>query len=83
MQQVTQNKLPSPFILGSSSGAGVALVVVNIWFVDWVADYSALAAMVGALVAFGLIVSIAGVRNMTGSPLVVSGMVINILLGSI
>ncbi len=39
--------------------------------------------MAGALVAFGLIISIAGVRNMTGLPLVVSGMVINILLGSI
>ncbi|GAK16734.1 ferrichrome transport system permease protein FhuB [Vibrio sp. JCM 19053] len=83
MQQLTQNNLTSPLTLGTSSGAWLALVVVNIWFVDWVADYSALAAMVGALVAFGLIVSIAGVRNMTGLPLVVSGMVINILLGSI
>ena len=77
MQQLTQNNLTSPLTLGTSSGAWLALVVVNIWFVDWVADYSALAAMVGALVAFGLIVSIAGVRNMTGLPLVVSGMVIN------
>lgn len=83
MQQLTQNNLTSPLTLGTSSGAWLALVLVNIWFVDWVADYSALAAMVGALVAFGLIVSIAGVRNMTGLPLVVSGMVINILLGSI
>ncbi|MGI9945893.1 Fe(3+)-hydroxamate ABC transporter permease FhuB [Vibrio hyugaensis] len=83
MQQLTQNNLTSPLTLGTSSGAWLALVIVNIWFVDWVADYSALAAMVGALVAFGLIVSIAGVRNMTGLPLVVSGMVINILLGSV
>jgi iron complex transport system permease protein len=83
MQQLTQNNLTSPLTLGTSSGAWLALVVVNIWFVDWVADYSALAAMAGALLAFGLIVSIAGIRNMTGLPLVVSGMVINILLGSI
>ncbi len=83
MQQLTQNNLTSPLTLGTSSGAWLALVVVNIWFVDWVADYSALAAMAGALVAFGLIVSIAGIRNMTGLPLVVSGMVVNILLGSI
>ncbi len=83
MQQLTQNNLTSPLTLGTSSGAWLALVVVNIWFVDWVADYSALAAMAGALVAFGLIISIAGIRNMTGLPLVVSGMVINILLGSI
>lgn len=83
MQQLTQNHLTSPLTLGTSSGAWLALVVVNIWFVDWVADYSALAAMAGALIAFGLIISIAGIRNMTGLPLVVSGMVINILLGSV
>lgn len=83
MQQLTQNNLTSPLTLGTSSGAWLALVVVNLWFVDWVADYSALAAMAGALIAFGLIISIAGIRNMTGLPLVVSGMVINILLGSI
>ncbi|WMN89704.1 Fe(3+)-hydroxamate ABC transporter permease FhuB [Vibrio parahaemolyticus] len=83
MQQLTQNHLTSPLTLGTSSGAWLALVVVNIWFVDWAADYSALAAMAGALIAFGLIVSIAGIRNMTGLPLVVSGMVINILLGSV
>ncbi|WP_273997892.1 Fe(3+)-hydroxamate ABC transporter permease FhuB [Vibrio parahaemolyticus] len=83
MQQLTQNNLTSPLTLGTSSGAWLALVIVNIWFVDWVVDYSAFAAMAGALVAFGLIISIAGVRNMTGLPLVVSGMVINILLGSI
>lgn len=83
MQQLTQNNLTSPLTLGTSSGAWLALVVVNLWFVDWVADYSALAAMAGAIIAFGLIISIAGIRNMTGLPLVVSGMVINILLGSI
>lgn len=83
MQQLTQNNLTSPLTLGTSSGAWLALVIVNIFFVDWIADHSALAAMVGALLAFGLIVVITGVRNMTGLPLVVSGMVVNILLGSI
>ena len=83
MQQLTQNNLTSPLTLGSSSGAWLALVAMNVWFIDYVAEYSALAAMVGSLVAFGLIVAIAGIKNMTGLPLVVSGMVINILLGSI
>ncbi|KAB0465500.1 Fe(3+)-hydroxamate ABC transporter permease FhuB [Vibrio kanaloae] len=83
MQQLTQNNLTSPLTLGSSSGAWLALVVMNVWFVDYVADYSALAAMIGALMAFGLIVTIVGLKNMTGLPLVVSGMVINILLGSV
>ncbi len=83
MQQLTQNNLTSPLTLGTSSGAWLALVIVNIWFVDWVADYSAFAAMIGAIAAFGLIVAIAGIRNMMGLPLIVSGMVVNILLGSI
>jgi len=83
MQQLTQNRLTSPLTLGTSSGAWLALVIVNIWFVDWIATYSAFAAMAGALCAFVLIVTITGIRNMTGLPLVVSGMVVNILLGSI
>ncbi|EGQ8224038.1 Fe(3+)-hydroxamate ABC transporter permease FhuB [Vibrio cholerae] len=83
MQQLTQNRLTSPLTLGTSSGAWLGLIIVNIWFSDWVADYSVLAAMAGALLAFALIISIAGLRNLTGLPLVVSGMVVNILLGSI
>lgn len=83
MQQLTQNRLTSPLTLGTSSGAWLGLIIVNIWFSDWVVDYSALAAMAGALLAFALIISIAGLRNLTGLPLVVSGMVVNILLGSI
>lgn len=83
MQQLTQNRLTSPLTLGTSSGAWLGLIIVNIWFSDEVASYSALAAMAGALLAFALIISIAGLRNLTGLPLVVSGMVVNILLGSI
>ncbi|MGL4381209.1 MAG: Fe(3+)-hydroxamate ABC transporter permease FhuB [Vibrio sp.] len=83
MQQLTQNRLTSPLTLGTSSGAWLGLIIVNIWFSDWVADYSALAAMAGALLAFALIIAIAGLRNLTGLPLVVAGMVVNILLGSI
>lgn len=83
MQQLTQNNLTSPLTLGTSSGAWLALVIVNIWFTDWVADHSAFAATMGALLAFFLVIMIAGIRNMTGLPLVVSGMVVNILLGAI
>lgn len=83
MQQLTQNNLTSPLTLGSSSGAWLALVVVNIWFSNEIGLYQTLAAMVGALLAFGLVILIAGIRNMTGIPLVVSGMVINILFGAI
>lgn len=82
MQQLTQNTLTSPLTLGTSSGAWLALVVVNVWFSDWAAQYSVLAAMGGAIAAFGLVVVITGLNNMTGLPLVVSGMVVNILLGA-
>ncbi|MBG2874920.1 Fe(3+)-hydroxamate ABC transporter permease FhuB [Proteus alimentorum] len=83
MQQLTQNNLTSPLTLGTSSGAWLALVIVNIWFTGLVTDYSAVAATLGALLAFSLVIIIAGIRNMTGLPLVVSGMVVNILLGAI
>lgn len=83
MQQLTQNNLTSPLTLGSSSGAWLALVIMNIWFSHYAGLYSTIAAMAGALLAFGLVILIAGIRNMTGLPLVVSGMVINILLGAI
>lgn len=83
MQQLTQNPLTSPLTLGTSSGAWLAIIIVNIWFPNLIADYTALAAMSGALLAFGLILVIAGPKNMTGLPLVVSGMVVNILLGAI
>ncbi|EKT56259.1 Fe(3+)-hydroxamate ABC transporter permease FhuB [Providencia sneebia] len=83
MQQLTQNNLTSPLTLGSSSGAWLALVIVNIWFAHDAGFYSSFAAMIGALFAFGFVILIAGVHNMTGLPLVVSGMVVNILLGAI
>lgn len=83
MQQLTQNPLTSPLTLGTSSGAWLALIITSIWFSDMIADYTAIAAMFGAIAAFALIVAITGVSNMMGLPLVVSGMVVNILLGAI
>ncbi|SJL83575.1 Fe(3+)-hydroxamate ABC transporter permease FhuB [Vibrio palustris] len=83
MQQLTQNRLTSPLTLGTSSGAWLALIVINIWWPDAAKDYHALAAMAGAILAFGLILLITGMDNMTGLPMVISGMVINILLGAI
>lgn len=36
MQQLTQNRLTSPLTLGTSSGVWLGLIIVNIWFSDWV-----------------------------------------------
>lgn len=83
MQQLTQNHLTSPFTLGTSSGAWLGLIILSVLLPDAIADYSALAAMGGALTAFAFILLITGMHNITGLPLVISGMVINILLGSL
>ena len=83
MQQLTQNNLTSPLTLGTSSGAWLGLVILSISFTDLSADFAPLVAMVSGLLAFVLVVTITGLRNMTGLPLIVSGMVVNILLGAI
>ena len=83
MQQLTQNSLTSPLTLGTSSGAWLALIVANVWFPGLAADHMALLAMVGAIFAMGLVITIAGPKNITGLPLILSGMVVNILFGAI
>ncbi len=83
MQQLTQNNLTSPLTLGTSSGAFLALVIVSVFFPNLIGSYATLFAMLGALSAFGLIVVIAGIKNMTSLPFVIAGMVVNILLGAI
>ncbi|MFD1384904.1 Fe(3+)-hydroxamate ABC transporter permease FhuB [Rhodanobacter aciditrophus] len=83
MQQLTQNPLTSPLTLGTSSGAWLALIILNVWFTQWVGDYAVYAAMAGSFAAFFLILAIVGIENMTGLPVVVAGMVVNILLGAI
>ncbi|MGF1684974.1 Fe(3+)-hydroxamate ABC transporter permease FhuB [Photobacterium minamisatsumaniensis] len=83
MQQLTQNPMMSPLTLGTSSGAWLALVIVNVWFPELIADYSALAAMCGAMLTMGLVILIAGIKNLSGLPIVLSGMAVNILLGAV
>ncbi|MBD1574978.1 Fe(3+)-hydroxamate ABC transporter permease FhuB [Vibrio sp. S11_S32] len=83
MQQLTQNSLTSPLTLGTSSGAWLALIIINVFFPSLAADFTALAAMVGAMFAMGLVITIAGPKNITGLPLILSGMVVNILFGAI
>ncbi|PWI32481.1 Fe(3+)-hydroxamate ABC transporter permease FhuB [Vibrio albus] len=83
MQQLTQNHLTSPFTLGTSSGAWLALVILSVFLPDSIPDFSAMAAMGGALTAFAFILLITGLKNITGLPLVISGMVVNILFGSL
>lgn len=83
LQQLTRNPLLSPSTLGVSSGAWLALVIINIWFPALSADYSPLVAMTGATAAVVLVIAITGIRNLSGLPVVLSGMAVNILLGAI
>ncbi|WP_394205545.1 Fe(3+)-hydroxamate ABC transporter permease FhuB [Shewanella waksmanii] len=83
MQQLTQNPLVSPMTLGTASGAWLALVVMNVWFPTWVGDYASIAATVGAMLTLGLVILIAGMKNLSGLPVVLAGMAVNILLGAV
>lgn len=83
LQQLTRNPLLSPITLGVSSGAWLALIVISVWFPALSADHSALFAMLGALLATTLVILIAGIRNLSGLPVVLAGMAVNILLGAI
>ncbi|MEZ8230985.1 Fe(3+)-hydroxamate ABC transporter permease FhuB [Vibrio splendidus] len=81
-QQLTQNRMMSPLTLGTSSGAWLGLVILNVVAPMLVAQYSVWFALVGALFAMGLIVSIVGIKNMSGLPIVLAGMAVNLLLGA-
>ncbi|WP_122046289.1 Fe(3+)-hydroxamate ABC transporter permease FhuB [Vibrio atlanticus] len=81
-QQLTQNRMMSPLTLGTSSGAWLGLVILNVVAPMLVAQYSVWFALIGALLAMGLIVSIVGIKNMNGLPIVLAGMAVNLLLGA-
>jgi iron complex transport system permease protein len=83
LQQLTQNALVSPLTLGSASGAWLALVICSIWFPALVSDFDTLFALVGAMLTLMLVVFIAGIRNLSGLPVILAGMAVNILLGSV
>ncbi|TCS36742.1 Fe(3+)-hydroxamate ABC transporter permease FhuB [Reinekea marinisedimentorum] len=83
MQQLTQNPLVSPLTLGTASGAWLALVAGSLWFPVLAAQFAAPLAMTGAMLALALTVFIAGLSNLSGLPMVLAGLAVNILFGSI
>ncbi|MGF1694335.1 Fe(3+)-hydroxamate ABC transporter permease FhuB [Vibrio lamellibrachiae] len=83
LQQLTQNTLVSPLTLGTSSGAWLAMVIGSVWFPLVMADYSLFVALFGAMATFGLVITIVGLNNLSGLPVVLAGMATNILLGAI
>jgi iron complex transport system permease protein len=83
IQQLTRNPLLSPVTLGTSSGAWLGLIVLAIFWPEGQSHYQAMAAMFGALLALALVLLISGIRQLTGLSIVLSGMAVNLLFGSI
>ncbi|MDH2200108.1 Fe(3+)-hydroxamate ABC transporter permease FhuB [Ectopseudomonas oleovorans] len=83
LQQITQNRLVSPMTIGASSGAWLGLVLATLLVPTFAADHGQWAALLGALLAVGLVLLIAGRSGIGGLPLVLGGMAINLLLGAL
>lgn len=83
LQQITQNRLVSPMTIGASSGAWLGLVLATLLVPTFAASHGHWAALLGALVAVGLVLLIAGRSGIGGLPLVLGGMAINLLLGAL
>ncbi|MGX9417741.1 Fe(3+)-hydroxamate ABC transporter permease FhuB [Vibrio sp. WJH972] len=81
-QQLTQNRLMSPLTLGTSAGAWLGLVVLSVMFPTLSSSWQPSFALFGALLSMALVVSIVGVRNLTGLPVILAGMAVNLLLGA-
>lgn len=83
LQQLTQNPMVSPLTLGTTSGAWLALVAVGVWAPSFAAQYGALITFIGAIVSLTLVVLIVGFKNLSGLPVILAGMSVNILFGAL
>jgi len=82
-QQITQNPLAAPLTLGAASGAWLALVIATLLLPALAAKQGEWVAFVGAATAFGLVVTISGLRGLTGIGGVLAGMAVNLFFGAI
>lgn len=83
MQQLTRNPLSSPMTLGSASGAWLAMVLATILWPALAANHGEWVALSGALGATLLALAIAGGRGLSGLPVVLAGMALNLLFGAL
>ncbi|WP_457977957.1 Fe(3+)-hydroxamate ABC transporter permease FhuB [Ectopseudomonas composti] len=83
LQQITQNRMVSPMTIGASSGAWLGLVLATLLVPAFAASHGQWAALLGALLAVGLVLLIAGRSGIGGLPLVLGGMAMNLLLGAL
>ena len=83
LQQITRNPLLSPLTLGTSAGAWLALIIVSVVAPGLAPNLTALAVMLGSMLAMSLVLLIAGPRELAGMRVILAGMAVNILLGAI
>ena len=83
LQQITRNPLLSPLTLGTSAGAWLALIIISIAVPSLAPDLKAIVVMIGSMLAMGLVLLIAGFRELAGLRVILAGMAVNILLGAI
>jgi iron complex transport system permease protein len=81
-QAVTRNELASPYILGVSSGAGLAILLTLIVFAE-LAFMLPLIAAGGGAVAFGLVYAIAWKGGTSPVRLVLAGVIVSTVFGSL
>lgn len=82
LQAVLRNSLAEPYLLGTSSGAGLAVVIAMITGISKI--YMPLAAFIGAVASIILVYSLAQERSrITDKSLVLSGVIISIAFSSI
>jgi iron complex transport system permease protein len=81
-QAVTRNELASPYLLGVSSGAGLAILVVLVLF-PALGPLIPLAAMAGGALAFLVVYAIAWNRGTSPVRLVLGGVIVGAIAGSL
>jgi len=82
LQAVTRNELASPFVLGVSSGAGLAVLLTVVVFTGFL-PYLPLFAAVGGGVAFLLVYGIAWQGGTSPVRLVLAGVIVSSVFGSV
>ncbi|WP_224332242.1 FecCD family ABC transporter permease [Haloprofundus halobius] len=81
-QAVTRNELASPYILGVSSGAGLAILLTLVFFTGLAAYLPILAALGGTL-AFVIVYGIAWKNGTSPVRLVLAGVIVSTIFGSL
>jgi iron complex transport system permease protein len=83
LQQITRNRLVSPFTLGVSSGAWLGLLAATVWLPGLAASHGEWFSLAGAILCLSLVVLIAGRSGVGGLSVILAGMAVNMLFGAL